>query len=109
MHWASRVGSLDIVRLLAKGGADINVQDRWGTTPLMLTVVGENRMAAETLIELGASVDIRNVSEYVYRFLPPILLLVLIRCLVKLFSCNALKVAHICINWECSSSMPEQI
>jgi len=62
LHWASRVGSLDIVRLLAKYGANVNVKDRWGTTPLMLTVVGENRGAAETLIELGADIDARNVS-----------------------------------------------
>ncbi|GMF15476.1 unnamed protein product [Phytophthora lilii] len=41
LHWASRVGNLDIVRLLAKYGANLNVQDRWGTTPLMLTVIGE--------------------------------------------------------------------
>jgi hypothetical protein len=62
LHWASRVGNLDIVRLLAKYGANLNVQDRWGTTPLMLTVVGESKLAAETLIELGASVDARNVG-----------------------------------------------
>ncbi|KUF97164.1 hydroxyproline N-acetylglucosaminyltransferase [Phytophthora nicotianae] len=61
LHWASRVGNLDIVRLLAKYGTNLNVQDRWGTTPLMLTVVGESKIAAETLIELGASVDARNV------------------------------------------------
>ncbi|KAF1784103.1 Ankyrin repeat-containing domain [Phytophthora cactorum] len=60
LHWASRVSNLDIVRLLAKYGANLNVQDRWGTTPLMLTVVGESKLAAETLIELGASVDARN-------------------------------------------------
>ncbi|RLN60958.1 hypothetical protein BBJ28_00002659 [Nothophytophthora sp. Chile5] len=63
LHWASRVGNLDIVRLLAKYGANLNVQDRWGTTPLMLTVVGENKVAAELLIELGAVVDARNVSS----------------------------------------------
>ncbi|GMF15883.1 unnamed protein product [Phytophthora fragariaefolia] len=62
LHWASRVGNLDIVRLLAKYGANLNVQDRWGTTPLMLTVVGESKAAAETLIELGASVNARNVG-----------------------------------------------
>ncbi|KUF78869.1 Serine/threonine-protein phosphatase 6 regulatory ankyrin repeat subunit A [Phytophthora nicotianae] len=62
LHWASRVGNLDIVRLLAKYGTNLNVQDRWGTTPLMLTVVGESKIAAETLIELGASVDARNVG-----------------------------------------------
>lgn len=62
LHWASRVASLDIVRLLAKYGAHLNVQDRWGTTPLMLTVVGENKAAAATLIELGADVNARNVS-----------------------------------------------
>jgi ankyrin repeat protein len=59
------VGCLDIVRLLAKYGADVNVQDRWGTTPLMLTVVGESRAAAETLIELGANIHSRNVSHLV--------------------------------------------
>ncbi|OWZ20039.1 hypothetical protein PHMEG_0005610 [Phytophthora megakarya] len=61
LHWASRVGNLDIVRLLAKYGANLNIQDRWGTTPLILTVVGGSKLAAETLIELGASVDARNV------------------------------------------------
>ncbi|RLN71146.1 hypothetical protein BBJ28_00000205 [Nothophytophthora sp. Chile5] len=61
LHWA--LGNLDIVRLLAKYGANLNVQDRWGTTPLMLTVVGENKVAAELLIELGAVVDARNVSS----------------------------------------------
>ncbi|KAL3673614.1 hypothetical protein V7S43_001313 [Phytophthora oleae] len=65
LHWASRVGNLDIVRLLAKYGANVNVQDRWGTTPLMLTVVGESKLAAETLIELGASVDARNVGFHI--------------------------------------------
>jgi ankyrin repeat protein len=57
------VGSLDLVRLLAKYGADLNVQDRWGTTPLMLTVVGESRAAAATLIELGANINARNVRK----------------------------------------------
>ncbi|KAJ8556938.1 hypothetical protein ON010_g9027 [Phytophthora cinnamomi] len=66
LHWASRVGNLDSVRLLAKYGANLNVQDRWGTTPLMLTVVGESKIAAETLIELGASVDARNVGDRPY-------------------------------------------
>lgn len=69
LHWASRVGSLDIVRLLAKYGANVNVKDRWDTTPLMLTVVGENRGAAETLIELGADIDARNVCMVVSIFI----------------------------------------
>lgn len=51
------------MRLLAKHGADVNIKDRWGTTPLMLTVVGENRVAAETLIELGADTNAKNVGE----------------------------------------------
>ncbi|TYZ64881.1 hypothetical protein PybrP1_001104 [[Pythium] brassicae (nom. inval.)] len=70
LHWACTLSRASICHVLLKkgaslskkdDGADLNVQDRWGTTPLMLTVVGESRAAAATLVELGADVNARNV------------------------------------------------
>ena len=56
------MGNADIVRVLSKYGADINTKDIWGTTPLMLSIIGGSRSATEVLLDLGANIDARNVS-----------------------------------------------
>ena len=65
LHWASRMGHSDIVRLLCKYGAQLNVRDVWGTTPLMLSIIGGSKLATNVLIEQGSDVNASNVG-YIY-------------------------------------------
>ncbi|OQR82558.1 hypothetical protein ACHHYP_15861 [Achlya hypogyna] len=57
----SRMGNPDIVRLLVKNGADVNAKDPWGTTPLMLSILGKSKTSTTCLLELGANINARNV------------------------------------------------
>ncbi len=51
----------DIIRVLVKGGADINVREpRNGDTPLSAALLGGKHESAEALMALGANPDIPN-------------------------------------------------
>jgi ankyrin repeat protein len=41
-------------------GANINLQDRWGNTPLMLAVSNQNREAIHSLLRNGSDLSIKN-------------------------------------------------
>lgn len=60
LHWAAWKGHADIVDLLVASGADIqahNENGHWGTTPLHAAAHGNQKAAAEALIQHGAGVN----------------------------------------------------
>ncbi len=57
LHGAVRSGNVEIVRMLIDAGADVNVQDAEGRTPLYLT---SNEEIARMLIGAGAKLDIQD-------------------------------------------------
>ena len=52
--------SLEIARLLVNSGANVNVTDNEGSTPLHAAARSGYRDIAELLLESGASLDVRN-------------------------------------------------
>ena len=54
---AARNGYLDIVRLLAEKGANVNAVDAWGNSALLLALEKEQYDVAEFLINAGADVN----------------------------------------------------
>jgi len=57
LHMAAVAGSMDMVRFLISRGADVNRLDRGGGTPFASAVAGNERAAAEYLLEHGAIID----------------------------------------------------
>ena len=55
--YAIGIGNEDIVKLLIENGANINIQNTLGTTPLILGVKKCNKAIVKLLIEKGAKVD----------------------------------------------------
>lgn len=49
------------LQVLITQGAHVNVQDRFGVTPLMQAVIGNNRSAVRALLAAGADVNLRNL------------------------------------------------
>ena len=56
----SKRGNIDIVRMLIEKGADVNVQNKNGTTPLMFASFDGHTEVARMLIENGADVNIKS-------------------------------------------------
>jgi ankyrin repeat protein len=54
---AAREGSVAGARALAEAGADLNVPDRDGTTPLIMAIINRHNDVAALLIEKGADLD----------------------------------------------------
>ena len=54
---ATREGSLAGTRALAEAGADLNLADRDGTTPLIMAIVNRHNDVAALLIEKGAELN----------------------------------------------------
>jgi uncharacterized protein len=57
---ATREGSLEIMKMLLDGGADINQQSGNGSTALLVAVQNGDAAAAKLLLERGADVNIAN-------------------------------------------------
>ncbi|XP_060100729.1 NF-kappa-B inhibitor epsilon [Heteronotia binoei] len=58
LHISTLKGNLQLMALLVKNGADINVQDGTsGKTPLHLAVENHDEMAVKHLLQMGARVD----------------------------------------------------
>lgn len=55
-------GNGEVVRMLVEAGADIDAKC-WDVTPIMAAASGGHHWAIETLLELGADVNIRNGYE----------------------------------------------
>ncbi|MGA9851793.1 MAG: ankyrin repeat domain-containing protein [Gammaproteobacteria bacterium] len=45
---------------LIKAGANVNAQDRYGVTPLMQAVIGNNTAAVSTLISAGSDLRVKD-------------------------------------------------
>jgi len=57
-HYAAREGCIACLEPLLQGGADIDVGDGFGTTPLILALMNLRFDTAKRLIELGADVNL---------------------------------------------------
>jgi ankyrin repeat protein len=57
LHYAARAGCAACVDALATGGADLNLADPSGVTPLILALLNRNFDAALRLVEVGADVN----------------------------------------------------
>lgn len=57
---ASESGQVEKVRQLIRDGADLNVQDARGRTPLMIATYKKDFAMAKVLIEAGADVNVRD-------------------------------------------------
>ena len=59
LHLAAQYGSIKFMRLLLdEGNATVDVKDKWGTTPLLMTYADENKYieCALVLVEAGATI-----------------------------------------------------
>lgn len=64
LHWAAETGSHSIVRAILGTGADINAQDgATKQTPLHKAINKEHTAVADTLLQEGANVEARDVTE----------------------------------------------
>jgi ankyrin repeat protein len=57
MLYSSREGCAECTRILAEGGADLNMTDPEGVTPLLLAVLNDHYDTATYLIQKGANVN----------------------------------------------------
>jgi serine/threonine protein kinase/ankyrin repeat protein len=55
LHVAAAGGHLEVVKLLCKMGANVNVEDRWGGKPLDDALHKGNEQVAEVLLKYGAT------------------------------------------------------
>ena len=61
--WAHQKGRSSVVKALIEAGADINGQDKDGTTPLMKAAYKVNDQMVHELIRAGASVSAKNSKQ----------------------------------------------
>ena len=61
---AYTVDSPEMVILLVESGADVNLQDKYGYTPLMGAINQNKPEIARLLVELGANIDARDTHGY---------------------------------------------
>jgi len=57
LHYAAREGCVACIAALVKGGADIDIADAQGTTPLIMALMNLNFDAAKSLIDRGADIN----------------------------------------------------
>ena len=60
LHFVSNYGHKDIVELLIKAGAEVNVQCKFGNTPLHYASMDGHTECIELLIKAGADVNIQD-------------------------------------------------
>jgi ankyrin repeat protein len=60
LHAAVQFGKLEIIDCLIKAGANVNVRDSKGATPLFCAVARDKTEAAIHLVQFGADVNIRK-------------------------------------------------
>jgi hypothetical protein len=60
LHWAVRMGYLEVARLLVANKADVNAKDKDGETPLHLAAEKGFKMTAEFLVAKGADVNVKD-------------------------------------------------
>ncbi|MBU4305228.1 MAG: ankyrin repeat domain-containing protein [Candidatus Omnitrophica bacterium] len=60
LHYAAAGGNIEMLKVLLNAGANINAQDSYGFTPLMIALYKKRHEAAELLLQRGADVKIVN-------------------------------------------------
>lgn len=60
LHYAAMNGNLQILAILIKAKAKLNIEDKLGDTPLHLAAEQGQTEAAELLLDVGAEVDPQN-------------------------------------------------
>ncbi len=60
LHEAARGGHPELISLLVENGLDVNAEDEYGNTPLLLATRPAHSQAVKTLIEAGADVNASN-------------------------------------------------
>ena len=60
LHYAAMNGNLEIIAILIKANAKLNVEDPLGDTPLYLAADRNQTEAAKLLLDVGAEVDAQN-------------------------------------------------
>lgn len=63
LHVAARVGDADAIALLLLNGADIDVRDKDGDTPLVWAIRSHHLGCVEVLLHAGAKVDVRSTDD----------------------------------------------
>jgi uncharacterized protein len=64
LHDAAARGDIGTIQILARGGADLNVRDRNGRTPVHVAVFQGQGTAAEALIAAGADPSLLDHQRY---------------------------------------------
>ena len=62
MHRAALGGYTDVISSLIDAGANVNMPDLDGMTPLMIAAKNGHRFTVELLVRRGADVNFRNVK-----------------------------------------------
>jgi len=60
---ATREGHLDEMRTLIEKGANMNIRDRYGRTPLMIAALNGHEETVRILLERNADVDARSARN----------------------------------------------
>jgi ankyrin repeat protein len=63
IHWAARLGDLEVADLLIRAGAKVSVANRIGVTPLQLAATDGNAAMIEKLIKAGANPNAPLTAE----------------------------------------------
>ena len=63
LHAASQGGKEDIVKILLKRGADVNLKSKEGNTPLMAAAFNHHESVVKILLEAGAEVNTKNEAD----------------------------------------------
>jgi len=63
LHLAAAEGRVEIVKLLCQAGANVNVQDRWGTTPLDGAQGARHEACVHILEEYGARHGLTSLGQ----------------------------------------------
>jgi hypothetical protein len=56
-------GYVNVVEELVKSRADVNLQDRWGYTPLIAACKGGHVSVVEELVKAGADINLQDISR----------------------------------------------
>ncbi len=62
LMYAARQGSLGVLRVLAKAGAELNLSDPDGTTALVFAIINSHYDAARLLVEAGANPNLADTA-----------------------------------------------
>ena len=60
LHIATSSGHTPCVELLAEWGANVNTQESWGQTPLVIATTKSRLQTMVTLISLGAELEVKD-------------------------------------------------